>query len=62
MLGDTGDWNSDWFAAFEKGTGDTKPKLMGQMDAVLSLAEGQILTDDFAPVDNLLRPVFADQQ
>jgi predicted membrane-bound spermidine synthase len=61
-LGDTGDWSSDWFAAFEKGTVDAKSKLMGQMDAVLSLAEGQILTDDFAPVDNLLRPVFADQQ
>ena len=31
------------------------------MAAVLTLAEGQVLTDDFAPVDNLLRPVFADQ-
>jgi len=33
----------------------------GQMDALLATARGLILTDDFAPVDNLLRPVFEDQ-
>lgn len=61
QLGDTGDWNSDWFAALETIPGESKPILSGQMAAVLTLAEGQVLTDDFAPVDNLLRPVFADQ-
>jgi hypothetical protein len=61
-LSETGDWNQDWFAAYEAEGSDSKPKLMGQMAAVLSLSEGQTLTDDYAPVDNLLRPVFADQQ
>lgn len=61
-LSETGDWNQDWFAAFESEASNSKPKLMGQMAAVLSLSEGQILTDDYAPVDNLLKPVFADQQ
>ena len=32
------------------------------MSAVLALSEGHLLTDDFAPVDNLLRPVFAEQE
>ena len=41
---------------------EATPKLTGQMRAVLALSEGLLLTDDFAPVDNLLRPVFADQE
>ncbi|MBS0204699.1 MAG: spermidine synthase [Planctomycetes bacterium] len=61
-LADTGDWTGDWFAALETKPGESKPTYLGQMAAVLTLSEGQILTDDFAPVDNLLRPVFADQQ
>lgn len=43
-------------------TGDaSEPTLRGQMASILQLAEGQILTDDYAPVDNLLKPVFSDQ-
>ena len=60
-LADTGDWSGEWFAALETKPGQSEPTLTGQMAAVLTLAENQILTDDFAPVDNLLRPVFADQ-
>lgn len=61
-LSDTGDWRGDWFAAQETPKGQTAPKLSGQMETILTLSEGQILTDDFAPVDNLLRYVFADQE
>ena len=61
-LSETGDWKGDWFAALESRQGDAPPRRLGQMDSVLSLSEGQILTDDFAPVDNLLRFVFADQE
>ena len=61
-LEDTGDWTGDWFAALETKPGESRPTSLGQMAAVLTLSEGQILTDDFAPVDNLLRPVFADQE
>ena len=60
-LSETGDWKGEWFAALETKPGESEPILSGQMAALLSLAENQILTDDFAPVDNLLRPVFADQ-
>ena len=55
------DWRGDWFAALESIPGESKPRLKGQMSAILSLAEGQILTDDYAPVDNLLKAVFAEQ-
>ena len=60
-LSDTGDWNGDWFAALETPADKSQRKLLGQMAAVLTLGEGQMLTDDFAPVDNLLRPVVAEQ-
>ena len=33
----------------------------GEMTALLELARGETLTDDFAPVDNLLAPVFASR-
>lgn len=33
----------------------------GQMDALLELSRGLSLTDDYAPVDNLLAPVFTRQ-
>ena len=33
----------------------------GQMDALLELSRGPSLTDDYAPVDNLLAPVFTRQ-
>lgn len=61
-LAETGDWTGDWFAAMELPAGETRSKLYGQMAAILTLSEGQLLTDDFCPVDNLLRPVFADQE
>jgi len=60
-LSQTGDWEGDWFAAREAQPAAGQPRLSGQMAAVLSLAEGQLLTDDFAPVDHLLGPVFADE-
>ena len=60
-LADTGDWMGGWFAALETIPGQSAFKLSGQMSAVLTLAEGQVLTDDFAPVDNLLTPVFSQQ-
>jgi hypothetical protein len=31
------------------------------MEALLTLAEGQILRDDFAPAENLMLPVFSTQ-
>ena len=61
-LADTGDWTGQPFAAMETLPSEATPKLTGQMSAVLALSEGLLLTDDFAPVDNLLRPVFADQE
>lgn len=61
-LAATGDWTGEPFAALETKPGRTEPDFSGQMSAVLALAEGHILTDDFAPVDNLLRPVFANQE
>ena len=61
-LDDTGDWTGGPFASLETEPGRSEPILSGQMRAVLALAEGQILTDDFAPVDNLLVPVFMSQE
>ncbi len=56
-----GTWEIKPFAEFVKPTADATPELRGQMEMLLELADGQVLTDDFAPVDNLLRPVFVDQ-
>ena len=61
-LDNTGDWTGGPFASLQTEPGQTEPTLGGQMSAVLALAEGQILTDDFAPVDNLLVPVFMTQE
>ena len=61
-LAETGDWKGGPFASIETRPGQAEPTLSGQMSAVLALSEGQLLTDDFAPVDNLLRPVFAEQE
>ena len=61
-LDETGDWSGGPFASLETESGQTEVTLSGQMNAVLALAEGQILTDDFAPVDNLLVPVFMLQE
>ena len=37
------------------------PKDFGEMKAVLELARNLDLTDDFAPLDNLLAPVFVSR-
>lgn len=52
----SGYWTGEPFAWTETENGQRQDH--GQMDAVLELARGHILTDDFAPVDNLLAPVF----
>jgi hypothetical protein len=53
----TGHWNGKPFASFEsKGAARS-----GQIDSVLALARDLALTDDFAPVENLLLPIFAGQ-
>ena len=53
-------WTTAPFATRETtdGGGQTTS---GQWDALLATSRGLILTDDYAPVDNLLRPVFEDQ-
>jgi hypothetical protein len=61
-LEQTGEWSGGPFASLETIDGQKEPALSGQMSAVIGLAEGQILTDDFAPVDNLLIPVFNNQE
>lgn len=56
-----GTWEIKPFAEFVRSAPDATPELRGQMESLLELANGNVLTDDFAPVDNLLRPVFVDQ-
>ncbi|MBI1311821.1 hypothetical protein GC176_11060 [bacterium] len=53
-------WTAPPFAAIETQSDGTK-RPTGQMDALLATSRGLILTDDYAPVDNLLRPVFEQQ-
>lgn len=53
----TGYWSGKPFAVFEAhGSG-----AVGHMDALLTLSGHRALTDDFAPVENLLLPIFARQ-
>lgn len=51
-------WKSGPFA-WTAPNAQVEPEDFGEMPAILQLARGQILTDDFAPVDNLLLPVAA---
>lgn len=51
-----GHWAGEPFAWTETTNGERQDH--GQMNAVLELSRGLLLTDDFAPVDNLLAPVF----
>jgi hypothetical protein len=51
-----GHWSGEPFAWTVTENGERQNH--GQMSAVLELARGMFLTDDFAPVDNLLAPVF----
>lgn len=57
----TGFWSGKPFATQEAAPDGNGVVYSGQMDALLALAHGQTLTDDFAPVENLLLPIFADQ-
>ncbi len=56
-----GAWRIAPFAEFVQPDPAQPAIQRGDMAAVRELAEGQPLTDDFAPVDNLLRAVFDDQ-
>jgi len=53
-------WNNAPFAVSET-QADGSVQTTGQMESLLATSRGLILTDDFAPVDNLLRPVFERQ-
>jgi hypothetical protein len=55
-----GYWKHGPFAWSERDAAGTAQNF-GEMPAVLELARGRFLTDDFAPVDNLLAPVFVDR-
>lgn len=62
-LGFSGDfWHTGPFAWTERDSADEKQKLdFGEMPAILELARNKLLVDNFAPVDNLLAPVFVDR-
>ena len=55
-----GYWTTAPFASMESKS-DSERVYTSQMTSILELARGMTLTDDFAPVDNLLIPVFAEQ-
>jgi hypothetical protein len=59
-LSETGLWTGRPFATRELREGGAE-RLGGQMDSLLELSGRIALTDDFAPVDNLLKSVFALQ-
>jgi predicted membrane-bound spermidine synthase len=59
-LSATGLWSGQPFASLET-TARGTPQLSGQMDSLLELSGRIVLSDDYAPVDNLLKPVFALQ-
>jgi len=55
-----GHWDTGpfaWSEADESG----QPRDSGEMTAILELSRGQLLTDNYAPVDNLLAPVFVNR-
>ena len=53
-------WDTPPFATLHTSS-DGSRTTTGQMDSMLDTSRGLILTDDYAPVDNLLRAVFDDQ-
>ena len=53
-------WDTPPFATLHTSS-DGKKTTTGQMDSMIETSRGLILTDDYAPVDNLLRAVFDDQ-
>ena len=59
-LGEAGGyWYGEPFAWIETDEATGRRKHHGQFEELVE--SGMILTDDFAPVDNLLSPVFKDQ-
>lgn len=56
-----GYWDNKPFAWIEVDQSGGEPKPQGQFEQIIESARGMLLTDDFAPVDNLLSPVFKDQ-
>ena len=61
QVSQTGLWNAAPFASWVKTDDMSEPDVGGQMMSIIGLSESQTLTDDFAPVDNLLAPVFENQ-
>jgi hypothetical protein len=55
-----GHWSAEPFASSETESGG-QPQDLGEMSSILELSRGVELTDDFAPVDNLLAPVFVSR-
>jgi hypothetical protein len=55
-----GHWNDGPFAWIESDAAGEKHDY-GEMPSVLELARNHILTDTFAPLDNLLAPVFVNR-
>ena len=61
-LGEAGGyWYGEPFAWTESDGQTDERRIGGQMRELAQAARGMILTDDYAPVDNLLSPVFLDQ-
>jgi hypothetical protein len=61
-LGASGEyWGAEPFAALERLSGSETVVRRGQFEALTACGRGRLLTDDFAPVDNLLVPVFDEQ-
>lgn len=56
-----GQWDGWPFAWLEKDPDSGERSHHGEMAALLELSEGLVLEDDFAPVDNLMAPVFETQ-
>lgn len=55
-----GHWSTGPFA-WTEASAEGEPQDRGEMKAVLELSRGLALTDNFAPVDNLLAPVFVNR-
>jgi hypothetical protein len=55
-----GHWDNEPFA-WSEADPSGQPRDFGEMPALLELSRGQLLTDNYAPVDNLLAPVFVNR-
>ena len=54
-------WSGAPFATLESVAKDQPPQVRGQMGQILANAHGIVLTDNYAPVDNLLSAVFDER-